>query len=122
MFGQPIVAAFARGSALRSAVIAERPPELGPGPAGGTADEDIGMVAGLLMDQAVPVPGASGNAAAVKLLFHPVLRAADNDERFRWRATVAALPEGIDAAPGRRKSVGRAVEVDRARGTVITGK
>src|SRR5581483_7186221 len=80
------------------------------------------MVTGLLVDHAVPVPGASGNAAAVKLRVYPALRRAQNDERFGRRITVTTLPEGIDAANGRRKSVDRAVEVDRAGGTVVTGK
>src|SRR5215469_1288035 len=80
------------------------------------------MVAGLLVDHAVPVPGASGDAAVAKLGLHPALGAADNDEGLGRRVTVAALPEGIDAADGRRKSVGRTVPVDRARGTVVAGQ
>lgn len=54
-----------------------------------------------------------------KKFFQPLTLAADNDQRQRRRIARSASPIRIDATDGRRKSVARRIEINRAGFAVV---
>src|SRR5664279_1728533 len=108
-----------KGKLDTSPVIPEVVPEFRPAIFRRTADVDVGVIGGLLVFHAVLVPGVAREPAGFEALVHIRAVEADHDDRLRRRVSVAAIPEGIDAADGAGQSVLRAVEVDGSRFAVI---
>ena len=94
-------------------------PELGPTLAEVTADENIGMIAGLFVCDAEAVPRMPSHLTGGEFIFHEPTRESDDDDGFRRRNAVAALPKGVDAADGLWQSVARAIKIDSSGLTVI---
>src|SRR4051794_4456318 len=73
-----------------SAEAAELHPEIGPGPARPAADEDIRVVPGLLVADAVAVAHAAGELAALEQHLNRLASEPEHDQRLWRRIAVAA--------------------------------
>src|SRR5579875_653174 len=107
---------------LRSAKVAELPPEFRPALLQAAADKDIRVIGGLFVPHTEAVPNLRRDLAGLKIALEEIPREAGGDHHLRGRIAVASGPKRIDATDRPREPVAGSVEIDRSRLAIVPRK
>ncbi len=105
-----------------SSVVLEMFPEFGPGLTKVVTDKNFVPPCDRTVGDAIAVAQPPSKCAGLEIAIGEVAVLTQNDQGFRGRITIPALPIGVHAADGGGQTITGAVKVDSSGFSLITGK